>query len=100
MATTGTATLNFGSASSKTLDTSVDVTGQAGILSGSKVEAFLMADTTSDHSADEHVMARTMFELVCGNIVAGTGFTIYAACADYVAKAGLTGQFTIQWVWS
>ena len=97
---TGTATLDFGTAASKTLDTSVVVTGQAAIASGSKVEAYLMGDTTSDHSADEHIMAVSMMGLVCGAIVAGTGFTIYANVRDDIAKAGLTGQFTVQWVWS
>ena len=97
---TGTATLNFGAAASKTLDTTVAVTGQTAIVSGSKVEAYLMGDTTADHSADEHIMAASMFRLACSDIVAGTGFTIYAVGEDYLAKAGLTGQFTIQWVWS
>ena len=97
---TGSTTLNFGTAASKTLDTSVAVTGQTGILAGSKVEAYMMGNTTADHSADEHVMAASMFRLTCGDVIAGTGFTIYAVCEDYLAKAGLTGQFTIQWVWS
>ena len=96
---TGTATLNFGVASAKTLDTSVVVTGQAAIVSGSKVEAYLMADTTSDHAADEHIMSVSMMDLVCGAIVAATGFTIYANVRDDISKAGLTGQFTVQWVW-
>ena len=97
---TGSTTLNFGTAASKTLDVSAVVTGQTAILAGSKVEAYLMADTTADHSADEHIMAASMFRLTCGDIVAGTGFTVYAVGEDYLAKAGLTGQFTIQWVWS
>ena len=97
---TGQATLDFGTAGSKTLDMTVLVTGQAAILAGSKVEAYLMGDTTADHSADEHIMASTMLRVVCSDIIAGTGFTIYAVCDDAIAKAGLTGQFTIQWVWS
>ena len=96
----GTATLNFNGAASKTLDVSVVVTGQAAILAGSKVEAYLMDDTTADHAADEHIMAVSMMDLVCGAIVAGTGFTIYANVRDDISKAGLTGQFTVQWVWS
>ena len=97
---TGTATLNFLTASVKTLDTSVVVTGQAAIVSGSKVEAYLMGDTTADHSDDEHIMAVSMMGFVCGAIVAGTGFTIYANVRDDISKAGLTGQFTVQWVWT
>ena len=96
----GTATIDFGSASAKTLDTSVNVTGQSSILSGSVAEAYLMGSTTSNHSADEHIMASSMIDLTCGSIVAGTGFTIYAQARDDISKAGLTGQFTVQWVWT
>ena len=100
MATTGTATLDFGAASAKTLDTSIAVTGQAAIISGSVAEAYLMGSTTADHSADEHIMSSSMMDLTCGSIIAGTGFTIYAQARDDISKAGLTGQFTVQWVWS
>ena len=96
MGAVGTSTVNFGTAVARTLDVSVVVTGQASILSGSVAEAFLMASTTSDHSADEHVMASSMLDLTCGDVVAGTGFTIYATARDEIARAGLVGQFTIQ----
>lgn len=89
----GSATLNFGSGSK---DVSVAVTGQGGIASGSKVEAFWMGDVTSDHTADEHLMASHGIKLACGSVVAGTGFTIYAQATG---TADVTGQFTVNWVW-
>lgn len=93
---TGTATLDFGTAASRTIDTFVVVTGQAAILAGSQVEAYFMADTTTDHSADEHIMAIQAIDLICGDIVPGTGFTIYGIARE---PAGLVGQFTVHWVW-
>ena len=74
MATQGTAVLDFGAFPGKS-DTSVAVTGQAGIVSGSLVEAWIRPDATADHSADEH-MVETL-KVFAANIIAGTGFTIY-----------------------
>lgn len=70
----GTATLDFGAFPGAS-DASVAVTGQAAIVSGSVVNAWLRPATTTDHTADEHLL-ETM-RVVAGNIVAGTGFTIY-----------------------
>lgn len=88
---TGTATINFGVAPGTNL-VSVAVTGQTAIASGSHAEAFFMGDTTADHNADEHQFAD--IKLVCGSIVAGTGFTIFAS-----TQLRLTGTFTVHWVW-
>lgn len=96
----GTATLNFGTAASKTLHVKTVITGQTGIVAGSKVEAYLMGDATADHTDEEHIMAKSMMDLACGIIVPGVGFTIYANVRDELSKAGLTGQFIIQWKWS
>ena len=74
MATTGTASLDFGAFPGSS-HTSVAVTGQAGILSGSFVEAWILPAATADHTADEHVVES--LKVMAGNIVAGTGFTIY-----------------------
>lgn len=71
---TGTATLDFGAFPGKS-DASVAVTGQAGIVAGSLVEAWIRPVATADHTADEH-MAETL-KVFAANIVAGTGFTIY-----------------------
>jgi len=75
MGAQGTTTVNFG-AFPGSFDTSVAVTGQAGIAAGSLVEAWLFPVATADHSADEHLVEP--IKVIAGNIVAGTGFTIYA----------------------
>jgi hypothetical protein len=73
--TVGSTTVNFGAFPGAS-DTSATVTGQAGIVAGSKVKAYIMATATSDHSADEHWVEA--IDVVAGNISAGVGFTIYA----------------------
>ena len=70
----------------------VVVTGQPGILSTSIINAWIMADTTPDHSSDEHVMARLHAD--CGALVPGTGFTIFAT-SDF----SVTGNFNVRWTW-
>lgn len=93
MGAQGTTALNFGATPGGT-DASVTVTGQAGILAGSLVEAWILPIATGDHSIDEHLVER--IEVVAGSIVAGTGFTIYGYCS-----VGQTyGQFTVAWVWN
>ena len=110
---TGTTTLDFGNYPGK-LDTSIAVTGQTGILSGSIVSAWIRPATTAKHSIDEHIMAADMLAVIAGNIVAGTGFTIYglakAAAPGIGGQDGnfrnlavpisrLYGTFTIAWSW-
>ena len=73
-ATVGTTTIDFG-AFPGTSHASVAVTGQASIVPGSVVQAWIRPVATADHSADEH-MVETI-RLVAGNIVAATGFTVY-----------------------
>ena len=72
---TGTTTIDFGAFPGAS-DASVAITGQTGILVGSIIEAWLVAQPTADHTADEHRVET--ISVTCGNIVAGTGFTIYA----------------------
>lgn len=71
----GTTTVDFGAFPGKS-DASIGVTGQAAIVAGSKVNAWLRLEATADHSADEHMVES--LRVLAGNIVAGTGFTIYA----------------------
>ena len=112
----GTTTVNFGAWPGA--DTaSVDVTGQASIASGSLVEAWIFPTATGDHSVDEHLYDAP--EVVAGNVVAGTGFTIYAkapqpaqivpdvvngglgALKDNIKQNGMIyGQWTVAWVWN
>lgn len=100
MATQGTATIDFGAFPGKS-DTSLAVTGQAGIVAGSLVEVWMRPVATSDHTADEH-MVETI-SLFAGNIVAATGFTIYAFnSSQYCGPIGtrIYGQWTVAWVWN
>lgn len=54
----------------------VDVTGQAGIVAGSAVEAWVRGEASADHSADEHVVET--IGVRAASIIAGTGFRIHA----------------------
>lgn len=74
MGAQGTTTVTFGAFPGST-DTSVAVTGQTGILSGSLVEAWIFPVATADHTADEHVIEP--LAIYAGNVIAGTGFTIW-----------------------
>lgn len=74
MGASGQTTLDFG-AFPGVSDASVAVTGQAAIIAGSLVEAWIFPAVTTDHSADEHLAES--FRVMAGNIAVGTGFTIY-----------------------
>lgn len=104
---TGTATIDFGAFPGKS-DASIVVIGQAAILAGSFVEAWLRPVVTADHSADEH-MVETL-KVVAGNISAGVGFTIYGFNTGQINepletnKGGgrgtqLYGLWTVAWAW-
>jgi len=112
--TTGTADLDFGAFPGKS-DASVDVTGQTSIVAGSIVQAWIRPVATADHTADEHLVEE--LQVIAGNIVAGTGFTIYGVHSpatnepltedrDRVrAPAGgygtrLYGVWKVAWRWS
>ncbi len=126
MGAQGKTTIDFGAFPGKS-DASVNITGQAAIIADSLVEAWLRPEATADHTADEH-MVETL-KVVAGNIVAGTGFTIYGfntnqineplqsivsagfkslqiASTGYGApsKGGmgtrLYGLFTVAWAWN
>jgi hypothetical protein len=114
----GIATLDFGAFPGKS-DASLAITGQAGILSNSLVEAWLRPEATADHTADEH-MVETL-KIFAGNIIAGTGFTIYglnnSEIIDQSFSGGrwppyhrdtipvnrgslIYGLWTVAWVWN
>lgn len=116
MGAQGNAILDFGAFPGKS-DASVAVTGQAAILAGSLVEAWIRLEATADHSADEHMLET--LRVFAGNIIAGTGFTIFGVNAsehyealeaparspagDGVSSGPSTrifGQWTISWVWN
>lgn len=95
MGAQGTATINFGAFPGST-DTSVAVTGQTSILSGSLVEAWILPAATADHSVDEHLVEP--ITVIAGNVVAGTGFTIYANTRE--DNSLVYGQWNIAWCWN
>lgn len=94
MAGSGTTTVDFGAFPGKT-DTTVAVTGQTGIVSGSLVGAWIRPEATAAHSADEHRVEN--LAIVADTIVAGTGFTIYAQTED---KTRRYGTWTVAWAWT
>jgi hypothetical protein len=114
MAGSGTTSVDFGAFPGKS-DTSVAVTGQAGIVSGSLVGAWIRPVATADHTADEHLVET--IAITAADIVAGTGFTIYATNTNQlienptqgaIPQGGSTGGmgtrlyglFTVAWAWS
>ena len=72
----GTTVVDFGSTGST--HATVTLTGLTGVLATSVVRARVAPIATADHSADEHIMAATMMDVVAASIVAGDGFTIHA----------------------
>jgi hypothetical protein len=88
---TGTATVDFGTGK---LDTSVAVTGQGSIVGGSLVEAWLSGVSTSNNLTD--AAFAEPINVFAGDIIAGTGFTIFAMCRTGRAF----GQYTVNWVWA
>ena len=122
----GVTTIDFGAFPGGS-DATVTVTGQTGIVAGSVVQAWLVAQATADHTADEHRVET--ISVTCGNIVANTSFDIYAqntsqlteplavagvstfrsAAATLYGYAGssvggqgtrIYGQWTVHWRWS
>ena len=85
----GTAVLDFGAFPGKS-DASVDVIGQGGIVAGSVVSAWLRPAATADHTADEH-MVETI-KVFAGNIIAGTGFTIYGFNTNQINEPLFMGR--------
>jgi hypothetical protein len=92
---TGTAIIDFGSVHPGVNEASVVVTGIPGILATDHVEAWFMSESTDDHTAADHRMADTMIDLTAGDVVAGTGFTIYAT-----SWQKFTGTFKVHFVWA
>ncbi len=91
---TGTATISFGAFPGSN-EASVAVTGQTGISSTSKVEAFIMGDdSTIDHTANDHRYIGLWLSLTCGTPTNGVGFTIYGRSMEQ-----LQGTYQIRWVW-
>lgn len=89
----GVATIDFGAFPGSN-EASVVVTGQTAILSDSVIEPFIMSETSADYTANDHRYIGLFAKFTCGDIVAGTGFTIFG-----ISTEKLTGRFSIRWVW-
>ena len=75
MGSQGNTTVDFGAFPGSS-HAKVTVTGQAGIVAGSAAEAWVRAEASADHSADEHVVET--IQVRAAEISAGNGFTIHA----------------------
>ena len=72
------------------------VTGQTGIASGAKVEAWIQGDNTAGNNSDNHAIAAAYTKFPCGDIVPGTGFTI----CGVDRSGGITGELIVHFDWS
>jgi hypothetical protein len=105
MGSTGQAALDFG-AFPGAAETSLDVTGQAGFVVTSEVEAWVLPVTTAVHSEDEHLIES--IRVMAYWTVDGT-FKIRAYCVPFpqlvainsgIAQSHLLhGTFNIGWAW-
>lgn len=93
-ATRGTSLLDFGAFPGKS-DASLAVTGQTGVTSGTIVKCWLYPVATADHTADEHIVET--LEVFVGNIVAGTGFTLYGVNRGTIGATRIYGRWTVAW---
>jgi hypothetical protein len=98
MGATGTASISMGAFPGSN-EASIAITGQTGILTSSRAEAWLdpTQAATTDHSQDEHRVAATYLEVTCETIVGGTGFTIYIKTRGPLPFS--YGLWNVAWVW-
>ena len=89
----GTAEIDFGAWPGSN-EASVAVTGQTAIAVGSNIAAVVSRESTADHTVGDATYAALLVGLSVGNIVAGTGFTIYARSLEK-----MQGKFAVRWLW-
>lgn len=87
----GTAIVDF--LTGKT-DASIAVTGQAAIVGGSLVQAWPNLTATANNLNDALLAEDMLFS--AGDIIAGTGFTIYAFCQ----RGSAFGKYNVNWRWA
>lgn len=87
MSTQGTITANFGAGA---LDIAITVTGQSGITTANLVEAWPAVLANDDSPWVDQI------QCWAGNIINGTGFTIYVKPNN----GNAIGSYTINWVWN
>lgn len=111
MGASGVADLDFGAAPGSN-QTSLAITGQAGISTSSRVEAWIEPADSTDHTSDEHIiMDNSGLKAVAADRVNGVGFTIYLTFSptwqdpllNTVASPGsgrtAWGVWKVGWVW-
>jgi hypothetical protein len=89
----GHTTVDFG-AWPGTAEARVTITGQAGILAASDVEAWIRGEDSADHAADEHIIED--FFVQAQNISAANGFLITA----HPMLGRCYGVYNVSWCWS
>jgi len=90
MGATGSVTLDFGTGANETSASFADLA----VGAASKVDAFFMsADTTADHTANDHRYAG-LFVALSGEPQDGVGGVIHAR-----SEHKMTGTFKARWVW-
>ena len=88
----GTAELDFGAAPG-TNRVSIAVTGQTGITAGAVPRAWINFDSTASHNTEEHLLLNQFASVVAGDVIAGTGFTIYAV----IPYLRINGTLQVRW---
>lgn len=89
----GTAEIDFGAWPGSN-EASVTITGQTGISASTGVEAWLMAEATTDHTLQDATYAARFISLTCA-APSGTSFTIYAR-----SEHKMQGKFAVRFVWA
>lgn len=94
MGAQGITTIDFGVFPGSN-EATTTVTGQGSILAGSLAEAWVMAEATADHTAQDHSYLPLLATFVTGPITAGIGFTINGR-----SEQRLQGTWNLKWVWN
>lgn len=95
MVRSGLAQVDFGAAPG-TDTASLAITGQDDIAATATISVTIAYADTTDHSADEHLVDPP--RVTAGTIVAGTGFTIYAAPSGN--QNLVYGKWYVAWRWA
>ena len=93
MAASGAVLIDFGSTP---IEEATVVVSDAGVASGSQIEAWVQASDLAAASNDEnaHEVASASMKITCTAKTAGVDFTLVAMCIFGLA----TGTFNLQWV--
>lgn len=96
----GITEIDFGAYPGAT-DVTLDITGQAGLVATSNVEAYLQPRTTVDHSVDEHLVEEID---VKGRYVVDGTLRIHARWNGTGERPNggdmLYGKWSVGWVWT